>query len=78
MPNRIDIDHTHLRAISQEIGERLPAYLAEEPELPASLRKQVNRLREFDGQSPSIIPSIEPFGKKLQKAGGIWSWRRNR
>ncbi len=26
MPNRIDIDHTHSRAIVKEIGERLRAY----------------------------------------------------
>src|SRR5260370_27704910 len=31
MPNRIDIDHTHSRAIVKENGERLPAVLKEEP-----------------------------------------------
>ena len=34
MQNRINIDHTNSRAIAQEIGERLRAYLRDEPELP--------------------------------------------
>ena len=37
MRNRIDIDSKHSRAIVQEIGERLHAFLKEEPELPGSL-----------------------------------------
>jgi hypothetical protein len=45
MQNRINIDHTHSRAIAQEIGERLRAYLRDEPELPAMFRMQINRLR---------------------------------
>lgn len=61
MRNRIEIDHTHSRAISQEIGERLRASLREEPELPPSIRNQIERLRELEGQSPSIVsPSIVP------------------
>ena len=40
MRNRIDIDPKHSRAIVQEIGERLRAFLKEEPELPGSLRAQ--------------------------------------
>jgi hypothetical protein len=55
MQNRINIDHTHSRAIAQEIGERLRAYLRDEPELPATLRMQINRLRELEGQSPLTI-----------------------
>jgi hypothetical protein len=55
MRNRIDIDSKHSRAIVQEIGERLRAFLQEEPELPGSLRAQINRLRELEEQSPSII-----------------------
>ena len=60
MRNRIDIDSKHSRAIVQEIGERLRAFLQEEPELPESLRTQINRLRELEEQSPSIIPA-EPW-----------------
>jgi hypothetical protein len=52
MRNRIDIDPKHSRAIVQEIGERLRAFLKEEPELPGSLRAQIDRLRELEEQSP--------------------------
>ena len=46
MHNQIDIDHAHSLAIWQEIGERLQQYIRVEPELPASIRKHVNRLGE--------------------------------
>ena len=59
MRNRIDIDPKHSRAIAQEIGERLRVFLKEEPELPGSLRAQIDRLGELEEQSPSIIPSAE-------------------
>jgi hypothetical protein len=59
MRNRIDIDPKHSRAIVQQIGERLAAFMKEEPELPASLRAQIDRLRELEEQSPSLIPSAE-------------------
>src|ERR1700757_2318795 len=42
MRNRVDIDHAHSRAIVQEIGERLRAFLKEEPELSGSLRTQID------------------------------------
>ena len=64
MRNRIDIDPKHSRAIVQEIGERLRAFLKEEPELPGSLRTQIDRLRELEEQSPSIIPTAEPWDKR--------------
>lgn len=48
MRNRIDKDPKRSRAIVQEIGERLRAFLKEEPELPASLRTQIDRLRELE------------------------------
>jgi len=54
MRNRIDMDSKHGRAIVQEIGERLCALLKDEPELPGSLRMQIDRLRELEEQSPSI------------------------
>ena len=63
MRNRIDIDPKHSRAIVQEIGERLAAFLKEEPELPAILRAQIDRLRDLDEQSPSIIPSDKRWDK---------------
>jgi hypothetical protein len=64
MRNRIDMDPKHSRAIVQEIGERLRAFLNEEPELPGSLRTQIDRLRDLEEQSPSIIPTAEPWDKR--------------
>ena len=59
MRNRIDIDCVHSRAIVREIGERLRTSLRPEPELPASLKMQINRLRELEEQSPPIVPDAE-------------------
>jgi len=39
MRNPIDIDHTHSRAIRQEIGERLQQYLREESETTGEHQK---------------------------------------
>jgi hypothetical protein len=64
MRNRIDIDSQHSRAIAQEIGERLRAFLQEEPEPPECLRTQIDRLRELEEQSPSIIPAAERWDKR--------------
>jgi hypothetical protein len=55
MRNTINIDHKHSSAILQEIGERLRQSLRAERELPASFRKQLDRLYELEGQSPSIL-----------------------
>jgi hypothetical protein len=64
MRNRIDIDSKHSRAIVQEIGERLRAFLQEEPVPPESLRTHIDRLRELEEQSPSIIPATERWPKR--------------
>ena len=64
MRNRIDIDPKHSRAIVQEIGERLRAFLKEEPELSGSLRAQLGRLRELEEPSPPIIPAAERWEKR--------------
>ena len=64
MRNRIDIDSKHSRAIVQEIGERLRSFLQEEAEPPESLRTQIDRLRELEEQSPSIIPATERWDKR--------------
>ena len=61
MSDRIDIDHAHSRAIVREIGERLQASLKPEPELPTSLKTQIDRLRELEERSPSIVPNSEPW-----------------
>jgi hypothetical protein len=64
MRNRIDIDAKHSRAIVQESGERLRAVLKEEPECPGSLKTQIDRFRELEEQSPSIIPVAERWDKR--------------
>jgi hypothetical protein len=77
MHNRIDIDHFSL-AISQEIGERLQRRRVES-ELPPSIRNRIERLRELEGQSPSIVPTLEhDAGNNDQRPLGTrpsW-WRR--
>ena len=69
MRNRIDIDPKHSRAIDQEIGERLRAFLKEEAELPGRLRTQIDRLGELEEQSPSIIPAAEGQASPLSRFG---------
>jgi hypothetical protein len=64
MRNHIDVDPKHSRAIVQEIGERLSAVLKEEPECPGSLRTQIDRLRELEEQSPSIVPVAKRWDKR--------------
>lgn len=54
MRNQVDIDHTHSRAIVREIGERLRAFLKVGPELPASLRAQVDRFRQLESPPFSV------------------------
>jgi hypothetical protein len=79
MHNRIDIDHRHSLAISREIGERLQSSLRVEPELPPSIRNQIERLRELEGQSPSVGPTMEhDAGNNDERSVGTrlsW-WRR--
>jgi hypothetical protein len=59
MRNSIDIDEKTSRAVAREIGERLRAVVRDNPEMPASLRKQIDRLRELEGESPPIVPTVE-------------------
>jgi hypothetical protein len=61
--NRVDLDHTHSRAIVREIGEGLRASLKPEPEPPARFKEQLDRLRELDERSPSTIPGAEHWKK---------------
>jgi hypothetical protein len=53
MRKHIDIDHKHSRAIVQKIGEKLRTSLKPEPEVPARLRMQIDRLRQMEERSPS-------------------------
>src|SRR5258708_31053258 len=60
MRNRIDIDYSHSRAIVQEIGERLRASLEIDREMPASLRMQIDRLRQLEGPSQPNVARSTP------------------
>ena len=51
MRNSVDIDLRHSRAIVKEIGERLPASLEEDRELPLNFRKQIERLRQSENEA---------------------------
>ena len=54
-----NIEHTHSCAIYMEIGERLRESLSRnQTELPARVSNQLDRLRELDEDSPSIVPSM--------------------
>lgn len=71
MRNPIEIDYSHSRAILQEIGERLRTSLKEDPELPASLRLQIDRLRQLEGQSqPNVAKPTtrDSSSKRLDSA----------
>jgi hypothetical protein len=52
MRKDIDIDHKHSRAIVQKIGERLRTSLKPEPDLPARLQTQIDRLRDMEERAP--------------------------
>jgi hypothetical protein len=85
MRNAINIDATLSWAMRREIGERLQQYLRAEPELPASIRKQVDRLQQLEGPSPSIIPAVEQ-GLENERSKDVsggdrsrftrWWWRK--
>jgi hypothetical protein len=48
----IDIDQALRRAIMREIGEKLRASFREDPELPETLTRQIDRLRQLENQLP--------------------------
>jgi hypothetical protein len=60
MRNPIEIDYSHSRAVIQEIGERLRTLLKEDRELPASLRLQIDRLRQANNLQQSWRFDWEP------------------
>jgi hypothetical protein len=82
MRDRIDIDHTHSQAISQEIGERLQALLREPPEPAAGFRKKIELLGEFEVQSPPIAAGAQRIEKgpgEERRGRGQWlRWLRPR
>jgi hypothetical protein len=77
MRNRVDIDEKTSRAIIREIGERLRAVVRQDPDVPASLRKQINRLRELKSQPPPIVPTVEHrFEYKPHEHVSLGDWSR--
>jgi hypothetical protein len=82
MRDRIDIDHTHGQAISQEIGERLQAFLGKPPEPKACFREKIELLGEFEVQSPPITPEgqrLEKEPREGKRRRGEWlRWLRPR
>jgi hypothetical protein len=73
MRDRIDIDHTHGQAISQEIGERLQAFLGKPPEPKASFREKIELLGEFE------VQSLEKEPREGKRRRGEWlRWLRPR
>ncbi len=72
MRNRVDIDYSHSRAIVQEVGERLRASLKEDRELPASLRMQIDRLRQLERRSrPFERPDSLVAVSRLQQRNSL-------
>jgi hypothetical protein len=71
MRNPIKIDYSECRAITREIGERLRTSLEEDRELPASLRLQIDRLRQLEGQSQPNV--AKPMTRWWARRPRIWS-----
>jgi len=68
MRNPIMIDYSHSRAIVQGIGERLRTVLKEDREVPASIRLQIDRLRQSEGESqPNVAkPTTRWWARRLR------------
>ena len=69
--HQIHLDHTHCRAICEEIGERLRAFMGRElPDMPQHLRLLVDRLHELDEiPSPGIVPLVgDPASSTITEA----------
>jgi hypothetical protein len=60
-PADVQIDRIHIRAICDEIGDRLRVILRREiTELPPTVQSLVDRLAELDYEiAPPIVPSLE-------------------
>jgi hypothetical protein len=84
MRNRVDIDEKTSRTVIREIGERLQAVVRQDPDVPASLRKQIDRFGELKSQPPPIVPTSEHgFDYKPHEHLSLvdrwriaWLWRR--
>ena len=70
MRDRIDIDHTHSSAISQEIGERLQAILADQPSPTPALNRKIEMLGRRDRQWPPIAALGKEIAKSRDRSTG--------
>ena len=71
MGKHFDLDHKHSRAIVQKIGERLRTSLKPEPDVPARLREQIDRLREMEAQSLQDTARPQPLGLHSLHSGAV-------
>jgi len=70
--HQIHLDHTHCRAICDEIGERLRALMGRElADMSPRLRALFDRLHELDHiPSPGIVPLLEhPQSSRTPEVG---------
>jgi hypothetical protein len=51
MPQHIDIESSHNRAIIREVGARLGESLKQEKELPKSFKAQIERLQQLEDEA---------------------------
>jgi len=61
MRNRIDIDSKDSRAIVREIGQRLQAFLKEEPELPGPFGRKLTGSANKNSRHQSILSAGTNF-----------------
>ena len=66
------LEPQHSHAICDEIGERLQVHLREEPELPANLRRHIDRLRELEGLPPSMKQGSRTKHRLPLRGAGGW------
>jgi hypothetical protein len=71
----LNLDHTHCRAICDEIGERLHFIMKPASDIPPRLLDLIGRLAELEksdlprlDRTPSIVPSIEEISPATSDA----------
>lgn len=71
----LNLDHTHCRAICDEIGQRLDFIMKPASDIPPRLLYLIDRLAELEKadlprleRAPSIVPSIEEMSPATSEA----------
>jgi hypothetical protein len=71
----LNLDHTHCRAICDEIGERLHFIMKPASDIPPRLLDLIDRLAELEKsdlprlkRAPSIVPSIDEISNTTRDA----------